>query len=748
MFCLVEPLLETPLHDVVLRTVTFVIPSVNRVLPSVNRVLFLGISDDFGSTLVLGGWWSNAPSLPQRDYGVTVKSLISVDAIEDRCRNVSHFTAKATHAQLALAMTPHRVRTEGRSCFMIHSSRIGWLSIVLVVTLWTACRRSDITSSNNSRLPNADSASDTPKSTENGAPKVDEQARLPSQAEQGSIDRVEHADDGRGEADERTNEPTILETHRSADRGSEESSHRPGVAKQADSYKAGEPERVLVLANQGPLLIDFSVVVDELPMHEAMAVYLGQVLKESDTDLNRQTTWHELLASDRFRGDMEDEARDSRTTEDLLSRYDIESDGRVSTDELLSFMTRDRRSSRVMQLAGSSYHRLRSHEESFVWGLLDDDLDGRLSRSEMASLDLRLRSRDYNNDDTLQLTELQSGVEDSLVALQLAPSNQPEAVFLLHERVDWIRIQAALEELYGRLMTWQHDRFPMTPNFVDHLDADGDGIVRGNELRRCLEISPHIAVLVQFGTAQNSRPQVRMDQRRPDSLARFERIAPSHLAVSLPGLAVSIIGEDRFGVRANPRAADDFFSRHDSNSDGELSKDEFLEASPWGGFGDVVDGEAPITRSQWREHVQSGIQLEHRIVQARAGFQVDALFSYIDANQDLSLMAREIESAPSRLQTLDQNEDQYVSIGEVPEQIVIGLIRSPSTESDSIFSTIQQRTNVVADSIPGWFSAMDTNGDNEIARTEFLGKTQLFRQLDKNGDLYLQPSEVEHLPDE
>ena len=44
--------------------------------------------------------------------------------------------------------------------------------------------------------------------------------------------------------------------------------------------------------------------------------------------------------------------------------------------------------------------------------------------------------------------------------------------------------------------------------------------------------------------------------------------------------------------------------------------------------------------------------------------------------------------------------------------------------------------------VPAWFARMDRNGDGDVSRHEFLGPTELFRKLDRDGDGLLGPDEA------
>jgi Ca2+-binding EF-hand superfamily protein len=163
------------------------------------------------------------------------------------------------------------------------------------------------------------------------------------------------------------------------------------------------------------------------------------------------------------------------------------------------------------------------------------------------------------------------------------------------------------------------------------------------------------------------------------------------------------------------------FEAADADENGKIYEDEVLA---------FVEIRQSVMRSQ---------------IRARAADQEDALFTYLDADGDGRLTAREIYGAPDALLRLDANQDGRVQSQEIPGSIAVGFVRG-NAQNNNLFVT--PALPVANKEAPSWFRGMDTNGDGVISPREFLGSRQKFQDLDHDDDGFIGLAEIAELGQE
>src|SRR5262249_18781693 len=120
-----------------------------------------------------------------------------------------------------------------------------------------------------------------------------------------------------------------------------------------------------------------------------------------------------------------------------------------------------------------------------------------------------------------------------------------------------------------------------------------------------------------------------------------------------------------------------------------------------------------------------------------AAMDGNPLMRLLDRDNDGRLTTRERQDLSGLLSTLDRNGDGAVGAGEVPMPIRLAgtlgppvhqLLAAPVGAARAI---TPRETGPVA---PAWFVSMDKNGDHDLSRSEFLGTSEQFKQLDADGD--------------
>jgi hypothetical protein len=117
------------------------------------------------------------------------------------------------------------------------------------------------------------------------------------------------------------------------------------------------------------------------------------------------------------------------------------------------------------------------------------------------------------------------------------------------------------------------------------------------------------------------------------------------------------------------------------------------------------------------------------------------LFHRLDQSGDDRLSLREMRCATQCLRQLDLDGDGQVPAAELPTEIEVVLNQRNRNGSISP-GTRANPASRNRPPPPKWFIHMDRNEDGDISPREFLGSSDLFRELDRNGDGFIEPAEA------
>jgi Ca2+-binding EF-hand superfamily protein len=161
------------------------------------------------------------------------------------------------------------------------------------------------------------------------------------------------------------------------------------------------------------------------------------------------------------------------------------------------------------------------------------------------------------------------------------------------------------------------------------------------------------------------------------------------------------------------------------------------------------DGDGKLVEKEVRDFVD--LQAEGLNCHVGLSFadQGRGLFSTLDADRDGRLSKRELRSLWTRLESRDKDGDGAIAPTEIPRQSTLTAgfgITTPFGRNPAAFNPGMQptapRAPAYPQGVPNWFMRMDTNGDGEVSRREFLGTTEQFREFDADGDGSISPEEV------
>jgi len=125
--------------------------------------------------------------------------------------------------------------------------------------------------------------------------------------------------------------------------------------------------------------------------------------------------------------------------------------------------------------------------------------------------------------------------------------------------------------------------------------------------------------------------------------------------------------------------------------------------------------------------------------QVAVGAAIDGnpLLRLLDRDNDHRVTMRERQDLSGMLSALDRDGDRTVSANEMPMPIRFAVTLGPHVHE--LLATPVGAARAItprdaAPTAPAWFTSMDKNHDGDLSRSEFLGNSEQFRQIDGDGD--------------
>lgn len=515
-------------------------------------------------------------------------------------------------------------------------------------------------------------------------------------------------------------------------------------------------ERICMLTEKGPVLIDLWLTIDGTSHREALSTLIQSGLIAADTDADGKPTWDELTQSDQFRygrtGNLEIRSEEDRA--ELVRMYDSDRDGIVDEDELPRFMTRNAGGSRPFSLRSSNYFRHMNRIDSPIRRLLDQDRNGIVSKEELAAAATILRSRDADQNDILLPNEFLIDEEAGPSPLTLNRPSNPDSVVWISDVRQWPNFHYTLRERYalgGKLVASQ---FAAAPSLFAQLDVNDDAEIATDEIVEIANVDPHLILAVRFGTPELSDPTNTVE---PGPLLELvyaaaeilapgrstPRQKPGRITIPLADTVLIVFAYDAVGEGSVDAQVAAQFGQLDGDDNGYLEEKELPEDS----FGLPsfaaldVDEDGKVFEKDILAFLESRQTAWRVQVRGRAGEAPDALFTALDSNDDGRLTTREIHNADRQLGSFDVAKDG-LAVSEIPDVMLLGVVRGDPQGDDGAFRQAMVASAEASEDVPDWFSSMDRNSDGDISKREFLGDEHQFQQLDRNDDQFVSAAEL------
>jgi hypothetical protein len=379
--------------------------------------------------------------------------------------------------------------------------------------------------------------------------------------------------------------------------------------------------------------------------------------------------------------------------------------------------------------------------------LLDADGDGTLSAAEIAAAPERLKSRDADDNDVLEATELGTAATGRRVGAgagtrpTAGQTNVPLSV-LLGPTARAADLFSVLKTAYAKDGELTSKSFPALKRLFDELDANHDDQLKENEVLALNRVAPHVRLKISFGDKAQGAviDSIAAELEKPTSSGA------AGTAVVLPGVKVAFAANP-----GRPRTYDysqygkQLLANYDKNSNGYIDKDEMpagqaAQFAMWDENADDKVYAEEIVASYERQTAPRMSQ-----VAASVSMQGNSLYAGLDANGDGRLGLREMRLASERIRSFDKNNDGQVSGPEIPVSMTVGFGLGGGYYGGytAFGGGGRQPGTPAAQRGPDWFTRMDRNGDGDLTEREFLGTPEQFKKLDANSDGFIDLKEAE-----
>jgi len=545
------------------------------------------------------------------------------------------------------------------------------------------------------------------------------------------------------------------ETSNPSDATSEESADAEPPAKPIPA------ERIMLLTDAGPILIDLHMTIDGLPYQESFTKVVDDVMKIADDDDDGIVAWDDIMAHPRFRqGQFGNPASTTyQASQEMIRQYDTTKNGRVDPDELVRYLGSGQTTSNAMILYTSNYRRTLNRDASPIRRWLDKNDDLTLDAEEIKNATNRLRLRDANDDDVLLESELSesNASQNNMVARRRPGDTQymPKVGWHLDSNVLWSDIRVAWGDFFALGQSVQKNDLGITSSIFGQIDIDDDQELDNIDMEMLAEIEPHLSIQIELATGDSQQAatvELKAMRLPSDDIESIVQ-QPNRITLNLAKTSIDIFAKDLIGFAAYDQQAMGFLQQADGDKNGYLDEDEFGQVAQFvNGVEFAVadlDENAQVTEDELITLLKQRNIVSRNQVSVRADDQDDALFPSIDLNSDGRIDSREMAAVEDSLLALDGNGDGEVDLHELQGSMLVGVVRGGNRgtilNGDTTFQ-VPQAAARPSESTPPWFIAMDRNRDQGISWREFLGTRQQFNELDTDHDGFLVADEA-HKPE-
>jgi hypothetical protein len=271
-------------------------------------------------------------------------------------------------------------------------------------------------------------------------------------------------------------------------------------------------------------------------------------------------------------------------------------------------------------------------------------------------------------------------------------------------------------------------------------DVDANDVVEDSELRRLISRPPAVVRATGHPLVVPLDGATDLDGLSAELMRIYGDTARSTASLSSAPADVALRVDFRTAKsdEAQPTAVSLLSLSSDLNSSGDaaIATADVISLNVDGDFIEFSAAQMP-----------AGENGDASATQLAVGAVIDGnpLERLLDRDQNGRFTLRERQQLAGLLTALDRNRDGQVGSDEIPVPIRLAITLGPHVHQLLATPTGSAREiaqSEAAPAPPAWFLSMDKNGDRDLARGEFLGTTEQFRQFDSDSDGLLSASEA------
>jgi Ca2+-binding EF-hand superfamily protein len=496
------------------------------------------------------------------------------------------------------------------------------------------------------------------------------------------------------------------------------------------------PFRLLLPTTAGVLLVDLEITLGDQPLSQAFDRRIESVLEAAAE--GEALTWRHLRehieSNPQLFGNT---GLESQSVRDLERVYDRNRNRRPDPEEAASLIFRNGRYAGPFRLVGSNHYRQTNRSRSPLFAAMDDNADGVLNEEEIERADQALRRLDLNGDRRLDFAEIDPSSNQR-------PADRPwnrrvsrwgDVAMDLGGFVDWSMVAYALEDAS------QQGIFQNGPSVIARIDENRDQAITENEARRLLEVDADLFLRVRFDSPSSAKPQIVADVIGSDPVTEVQTDeTQDRIQIGSDQFRLMVTAVDRSG--AQNAMPPEVFDQLDADDDGELDENEIPDgALREYSFNDLdQDDSGRLSYRELAEGMASPEPIWTVQVRSRGAEVPDAIMTWLDQNQDGALSTRELVASRQRLDDL-RGKEASIAANDFPDTFLVQFVRGDPRQDDQLFA-MTPASPTRAGGWPLWARSMDANQDGDIARSEFLGNSEQFNGLDRDGDGFLEGAEI------
>lgn len=516
----------------------------------------------------------------------------------------------------------------------------------------------------------------------------------------------------------------------------------------ADKLDPTDPKvRLLILSPKGPLLADVSIYVNNTPFRMLREAIVNEVIKQSDTNKDGKRTWTELFKNPRQPiSRLRAYAANGRYTQMYIKRYDLNGDTFVDRQEVRRMISQLGFGSAFNITSGYTYY-----SKPNVKDLLDVNKDGKLSKDEIAAAASRLKSRDANDNDLVEASELGGGRAVRQRGARLP--TQGRGAYAIDEGTSMASLYYVIQRKYqNEAKQVPKSAFAVAPKLFDRLDMNKNGLLDSGEMIGLHLAQPQLKVEIRIGKDTGGKPILRIT---PDAKDKSFRIV-----INDSGKRTASLGFPGWKLRLNvpdvspynydyTRTAQSYITRYDADKNGYIDNKDVKQLGTTGAFVTRQitqwdqDGDGKVFAKEIKKYYDNMQAPQRTRIAMSSIAQGPSLFAVLDISGDNRLSLREMRTAAKQLQAIDTNKNGIIDADEMPGETVLSFTQGTAGSRRTGYGGRTANRTVRTPAGPKWFVHMDKNADGDITLREFLGTKQQFAKLDKNKDGFIEPKEAE-----